>query len=132
MPTEINKWSPLQKTLYQVFLGSPLKLWASVGHWWIWHFDLSKYTEKQKPRVSGTLSSCHDLVQSKYMLTVGFCGSDSWVSRYWWTWPAPHRSRHQELVGHFDIVVVLTNCMGDGCTNCMGDGCTNCMGGCGT
>lgn len=36
----------------QVFLGSPLKLWASVGHWWIWHFDLSKYTEKQKPRVS--------------------------------------------------------------------------------
>lgn len=38
----------------QVFLGSPLKLWASVGHWWIWHFDLAKYTEKQKPRVSGT------------------------------------------------------------------------------
>jgi omega-6 fatty acid desaturase (delta-12 desaturase) len=52
MPTEIEKWSPMQKTIYQVFLGSPLKLWASVGHWWIWHFDLAKYTEKQKPRVS--------------------------------------------------------------------------------
>jgi omega-6 fatty acid desaturase (delta-12 desaturase) len=53
MPTEIAKWSPTQKWLYQTFLGSPLKLWASVGHWWIWHFDLAKYTEKQRPRVSG-------------------------------------------------------------------------------
>jgi omega-6 fatty acid desaturase (delta-12 desaturase) len=57
MPTEISKWSPMQKTLYQVFLGSPLKLWASVGHWWIWHFDLAKYTEKQKPRVLVSLAA---------------------------------------------------------------------------
>jgi len=33
-------------------LGTPLKLWASVGHWALWHFDLKKYTEKQHPRVS--------------------------------------------------------------------------------
>lgn len=52
MKTEIEKWGPVQSTLYKTFLGSPLKLWASVGHWWIWHFDLNKYTEKQKPRVS--------------------------------------------------------------------------------
>jgi hypothetical protein len=52
MPKEIEKWSPTQKAIYKTFLGSPLKLWASVGHWWIWHFDLAKYTEKQKPRVS--------------------------------------------------------------------------------
>lgn len=36
------QWSPLERTLYTTFLGTPLKLWASVGHWWIWHFDLSK------------------------------------------------------------------------------------------
>jgi omega-6 fatty acid desaturase (delta-12 desaturase) len=53
MPTEMEKWSPTTKALFKVFLGSPLKLFASIGHWWIWHFDLSKYTEKQKPRVSG-------------------------------------------------------------------------------
>ena len=53
MRTEIEKWGPVQSALYKTFLGSPLKLWASVGHWWIWHFDLNKYTEKQKPRVSG-------------------------------------------------------------------------------
>lgn len=58
MPAEIAKWTPTQKAIYQTFLGSPLKLWASVGHWWIWHFDLSKYTEKQKPRVLVSLAAC--------------------------------------------------------------------------
>jgi omega-6 fatty acid desaturase (delta-12 desaturase) len=38
----MEKWSPVEKFLYKTFLGSPLKLWASVGHWAIWHFDLSK------------------------------------------------------------------------------------------
>ena len=52
MPTEMAKWSPATKAAFKVFLGSPLKLFASIGHWWIWHFDLNKYTEKQKPRVS--------------------------------------------------------------------------------
>lgn len=46
------KWDPTSAFLYKVFLGTPLKLWASVGHWLVWHFDLNKYTEKQKPRVS--------------------------------------------------------------------------------
>ena len=44
--------------LRQTFLGSPLKLWASVGHWAIWHFDLNKYTEKQRPRVLVSLAAC--------------------------------------------------------------------------
>lgn len=48
---QMKQWSPIEAALYRLFLGTPLKLWASVGHWAIWHFDLSKYTEKQKPRV---------------------------------------------------------------------------------
>ena len=40
-----------QGFLFKTFLGSPLKLWASVGHWLIWHFDLGKFSENQKPRV---------------------------------------------------------------------------------
>ncbi len=51
MEGETEGWSPLAKNLFQLFLGSPLKLWASVGHWALWHFDLNKFTEKQKPRV---------------------------------------------------------------------------------
>lgn len=42
MPTEMAKWSPTQRNMFKLFLGTPLKLWASVGHWWIWHFDLNK------------------------------------------------------------------------------------------
>lgn len=49
---QAEKWNPAARFLFRTFLGSPLKLWASVGHWAIWHFDLSLYTEKQKPRVS--------------------------------------------------------------------------------
>ncbi len=48
---EMAKWDPTSAALYKTFLGTPLKLFASVGHWWIWHFDLDKYTEKQRPRV---------------------------------------------------------------------------------
>lgn len=43
---------------FKFFLGTPLKLWASVGHWAIWHFDLSKYKPKEHPRVSVQASSC--------------------------------------------------------------------------
>lgn len=39
---KMEQWSPLEASIYKLFLGSPLKLWASIGHWWIWHFDLSK------------------------------------------------------------------------------------------
>ena len=51
---ELQSWSPQQKTIFKMFLGSPLKLWASVGHWWLWHFNLDLYTEKQKPRGAPT------------------------------------------------------------------------------
>lgn len=37
--------------LIKGFLGSPLKLWASIFHWLIWHFDASKFTRKQMPAV---------------------------------------------------------------------------------
>ena len=39
---KMDKWSPMEATIFKTFLGTPLKLWASIGHWWIWHFDLSK------------------------------------------------------------------------------------------
>ncbi len=52
MPEESAKqMSGIASALVYLFLGSPLKLWASVGHWAIWHFDINKYTEKQRPRV---------------------------------------------------------------------------------
>lgn len=52
MESETKKWDATTASLFRIFLGSPLKLWASIGHWAIWHFDLNKFTEKQRPRVS--------------------------------------------------------------------------------
>ena len=52
---EMAKWGPVQATLYKTFLGSPLKLWASVGHWAIWHFDLNKFSEQQVWRATDRL-----------------------------------------------------------------------------
>lgn len=40
------------------FLGSPLKLFASIFHWMIWHFDASKFKPKQMPRVIVSWLSC--------------------------------------------------------------------------
>jgi len=55
---DMAKWDATSAFIAKVFLGTPLKLWASVGHWWIWHFDLNKYTEKQRPRVIVSLAAC--------------------------------------------------------------------------
>lgn len=53
MKEEVQEWGNGTKgAIFKFFLGTPLKLWASVGHWALWHFDINKFTQKQKPRVS--------------------------------------------------------------------------------
>lgn len=54
---KMEQWDATSSLVFKTFLGTPLKLWASVGHWWIWHFDLNKYTEKQRPRVIVSLAA---------------------------------------------------------------------------
>jgi hypothetical protein len=50
----VEAWgSGARGAIAKFFLGSPLKLWASVGHWALWHFDINKFTDRQKPRVRG-------------------------------------------------------------------------------
>lgn len=56
MQEQSSTWSPATRTILRTFLGSPLKLWASVGHWLIWHFNLDLYTKNQKPRVRSPLT----------------------------------------------------------------------------
>ena len=49
---ELDAWGDgTTGKIYKFFLGTPLKLWASVGHWAIWHFNINKFSEKQRPRV---------------------------------------------------------------------------------
>ena len=57
MKEEVEAWgSGARGAIAKFFLGSPLKLWASVGHWALWHFDVNKFTDRQKPRVRGSLA----------------------------------------------------------------------------
>eukprot|EP00879_Flechtneria_rotunda_P000185 GHRR01000256.1.p1 GENE.GHRR01000256.1~~GHRR01000256.1.p1 ORF type:complete len:427 (+),score=109.84 GHRR01000256.1:129-1409(+) len=82
MPQEIQKWGAFEKFLYRTFLGSPLKLWASVGHWLIWHFDLNKYTEKQKPRVLVSLAAVAAFACIGLPLLTAYTGVGGLV-KYW-------------------------------------------------
>jgi omega-6 fatty acid desaturase (delta-12 desaturase) len=79
---KMEGWNPLAKAFFKLFLGTPLKLWASVGHWAIWHFDLSLYTEKQKPRVLVSLAAVFGFMAIAFPLIVANFG---WMGlvKYW-------------------------------------------------
>lgn len=90
MREEIAKWSPGARAVYEFFLGTPLKLWASVGHWWIWHFDLSLYTEKQKPRVIVSLVSVFAFMAIAFPLIISQFGVIGWVKFWLMPWLGYH------------------------------------------
>lgn len=79
---DMEKWTPAQALLYKTFLGTPLKLWASVGHWWVWHFDLDKYSEAQKPRAKISLASVYAFMAIGWPLIIYYTGVDGWF-KYW-------------------------------------------------
>eukprot|EP01025_Chloroclados_australasicus_P010955 TRINITY_DN1468_c0_g1_i1.p2 TRINITY_DN1468_c0_g1~~TRINITY_DN1468_c0_g1_i1.p2 ORF type:complete len:421 (+),score=5.35 TRINITY_DN1468_c0_g1_i1:32-1264(+) len=62
---QLDSMNFLQRSIFKIFLGTPLKLLASVGHWVLLHFDLSLYTEQQKPKVVLSL-----VVVAGFMCTV--------------------------------------------------------------
>ncbi|GLC49668.1 hypothetical protein PLESTB_000273500 [Pleodorina starrii] len=79
---DMAKWNPTAAFLYKVFLGTPLKLWASVGHWLVWHFDLNKYTEKQRPRVIVSLAVVYGFMALAFPALIYYTGVWGFV-KYW-------------------------------------------------
>eukprot|EP01025_Chloroclados_australasicus_P017816 TRINITY_DN1912_c0_g1_i1.p2 TRINITY_DN1912_c0_g1~~TRINITY_DN1912_c0_g1_i1.p2 ORF type:complete len:419 (+),score=21.99 TRINITY_DN1912_c0_g1_i1:91-1347(+) len=47
----LDNMNTVQANLFKIFLGTPLKLFASIGHWLVLHFRLDKFNEKQRPAV---------------------------------------------------------------------------------
>lgn len=82
MEDKVKEWSPFERWAYTTFLGTPLKLWASVGHWAIWHFNLDLYTAEQKPRVIVSLAAVAAFIAIGFPLIVHYTG---WVglAKYW-------------------------------------------------
>lgn len=79
---EVKQWSPLTSGLVTFFLASPLKCWASIGHWVLWHFDSNLYTPKQMKRVVWSWAAVAAFVGIAMPLIVANFG---WVglAKYW-------------------------------------------------
>eukprot|EP00210_Caulerpa_lentillifera_P006821 g6520.t1 len=48
---KLHQMGPIARNLFVTFFATPLKCWASIGHWWAYHFDKEKFTSKQLPKV---------------------------------------------------------------------------------
>lgn len=79
---EMKKWNPTMAWVYKTFLGSPLKLWASIGHWAIWHFDLSKYSDNQKTRVMISIAAVSAFILIGWPLMIKYTGITGFL-KYW-------------------------------------------------
>eukprot|EP00208_Stichococcus_sp_RCC1054_P006097 CAMPEP_0206134766 /NCGR_PEP_ID=MMETSP1473-20131121/193_1 /ASSEMBLY_ACC=CAM_ASM_001109 /TAXON_ID=1461547 /ORGANISM="Stichococcus sp, Strain RCC1054" /LENGTH=443 /DNA_ID=CAMNT_0053526387 /DNA_START=273 /DNA_END=1604 /DNA_ORIENTATION=- len=83
MQEEVKDWGESPKgKIFKFFLGTPLKLWASVGHWALWHFDISKFTDKQRKRVYVSWLACAAFafgVLPAVVAATGWAG----LAKYW-------------------------------------------------
>ena len=75
---------------YKIFLGTPLKLWASIGHWAIWHFDLNKYSEQQKPRVLVSLAAVALFMFVGWPLIIHYSGWTGFLKFWLMPWLGYH------------------------------------------
>jgi len=82
MPEEAAAWGGVTGALTKVFLGSPLKYWASVGHQLIWHFDLGLYNDNQKPRVIVSLAAVFAFAAAMFPALISWGGVGA-VVKYW-------------------------------------------------
>eukprot|EP00891_Asterochloris_glomerata_P002645 jgi/Astpho2/2645/Aster-06996 len=90
MKTEVDEWTGAKAFLFKTFLGSPLKLWASVGHWLIWHFDLGKFSENQKPRVKVSLAAVYGFMALVFPALLYFTGPLGFVKFWLMPWLGYH------------------------------------------
>lgn len=90
MESELASWTGWKAVLYKTFLGSPLKLWASVGHWLIWHFDLNKYTEAQQTRVKISLAAVFGFMAVVFPSLLYFTGPIGLIKFWLMPWLGYH------------------------------------------
>ncbi|KAL6772039.1 FAD6 [Auxenochlorella protothecoides x Auxenochlorella symbiontica] len=82
MPELAATWTSSKRAFWKLALGSPVKCWASIGHWLLWHFDASKFTAKQMPRVLvswAAVAAFAGLALPALVATTGWAG----LVKYW-------------------------------------------------
>lgn len=90
MPEDLGKFEGLKGTLYKSVLGSPLKCFASIGHWLLWHFDLNKYTDRQKPRVIVSLAAVFAFMAIGWPAIIYYTGISGFVKFWLMPWIGYH------------------------------------------
>jgi omega-6 fatty acid desaturase (delta-12 desaturase) len=87
---EMQKWGASQRLLYKTFLGSPLKLFASVGHWLIWHFDLNRFKPKERTRVIVSLAAVYGFMATVWPALLYFTGVAGFAKFWLMPWLGYH------------------------------------------
>jgi omega-6 fatty acid desaturase (delta-12 desaturase) len=89
MKEQWANFSPVMKSLMEFGMG-PLRPWASIGHWALWHFDLKKYRESEKPRVKVSLAAVFAFMAIGWPAIIYFTGITGWLKFWLMPWLGYH------------------------------------------
>ncbi|KAJ7552407.1 hypothetical protein O6H91_06G054400 [Diphasiastrum complanatum] len=78
---EWNKFPKFLKKALEWGIG-PLRPWASIGHWLLWHFDINKYRPSERPRVKVSLAAVFAFIALGWPLIIYKTGIVGWM-KYW-------------------------------------------------
>lgn len=100
MLVEDTAWHPIVREEYETFpeplrmglrlaLG-PLRPWASIGHWLVWHFDLKNFRPNEQNRVKISLACVFAFMAIGWPLIILKTGIFGWVKFWLMPWLGYH------------------------------------------
>lgn len=100
MLVEDTAWHPVVREEYDGFpswmqlglrLGlGPLRCWASIGHWLVWHFNLGLYRPSERNRVKISLACVFAFMAIGWPLIIYEAGLVGWVKFWLMPWIGYH------------------------------------------
>lgn len=89
MPKEYEKFPPAAKVGLQLGMG-PLRFLASIGHWWVYHFDLKKFRPSEQNRVKISLAAVVAFMAVGWPLIIYNFGIMGWFKLWLMPWLGYH------------------------------------------
>ncbi|CAM6093094.1 unnamed protein product [Calypogeia fissa] len=100
MLVEDTAWHPIVREEWDAFPGwvrsfmeyalGPLRPWASIGHWYIWHFDLKKFRPSEQNRVKISIGAVLAFMAIGWPTIIYFTGVAGWVKFWLMPWLGYH------------------------------------------
>lgn len=89
MKEEFETLPPLAKKVLE-FGMAPLRPWASIGHWVLWHFDLKKFRPSEQNRVKVSLAAVFAFMAIAFPTIIYFTGVVGWFKFWLMPWLGYH------------------------------------------